>query len=108
MISKIRDKVSVKAAKVVVFLFLTVIAGLLWWDNSKVLAGTYDNAYTFYENYGNRIVFVPSTEEDGNIYYATRAKRTSSNIQFSNIGWEAKVADSQGGIFHIFLLPIHL
>lgn len=91
MKSRIRNKMIAG-----LLLVMAVFVGALCLDVSKASAGTYDNAYNYYEKYGNRIVFVPSTEEDGHIYYATRAKRTSSNILFSNIGWKAMVKDSSG------------
>ena len=98
MISSTFDKVHNSGRRIAVALFLLMVffAGLLWLDHSKVSAGTYDNAYSFYQKYGNRIIFVPTTTSDGNIYYATKAKRTSSNILFSNIGWKARVTDSKG------------
>lgn len=73
-------------------LLVCVFAG----DVSKVYADTYNNAYDYYNTYGNRMVFIPSTDTDGTIYYATKAMRTSSNILFSNIGWKAMVRDSNG------------
>ena len=83
---------------VVPLLILIVQIGLLCLDAPKVSAGTYDDAYNYYTKYGNRIVFVPSTEEDGNIYYATKAKRSSSSILFSNIGWKAIIKDDSDNI----------
>lgn len=77
-------------------LVMILLTGLLCMDHSKVSADTYDNAYSYYQKYGNRIVFVPITTTDGNIYYATKAKRTTSNILFSNIGWKARVTDPKG------------
>ena len=77
---------------------IACVVGLLWFFAPKASAGTYDNAYHFYQCFGNRIVFVSTTETDGNIYYATRAKRTSSNILFSNIGWKAKLTDTKGKV----------
>ena len=71
---------------------------LLWPKGIEHSAGTYDNAYTYYTTYGNRMTFVPTSTTDGNISYATRARRTSSGILFSNIGWKAVVKDKNGKI----------
>lgn len=43
--------------------------------------------------------FIATSETDGNIYCATRAKRnTSSPVLFSNIGWKATVRNASGTI----------
>ncbi|MBO5656758.1 MAG: hypothetical protein J6R94_01070, partial [Agathobacter sp.] len=76
-------------------LFLVI---LLWSKTIEHQAGVYDNAYTYYTNYGNRMIFVPTTTTDGNICYATKAKRTSSGILFSNVGWKAVVKDTTGKV----------
>ena len=81
----------------ILMLFVVVICGFNLCKLSAY-AGTYDNAYTFYNYYGNRMCFIASSETDGNIYCATRAKRTSSNILFSNIGWKATVSNAKGTV----------
>ncbi len=77
---------------------VSMVFGLFLVKRQNVYAGTYDNAYSFYSTYGNRMCFVAATETDGNIYYATRAKRTSSNILFSNIGWKATIYNGSGAV----------
>lgn len=78
--------------------FCLIVFYLLIIKEQEAYAGTYDNAYSFYSTYGNRMCFVASTESDGNIYYATRAKRSSSNILFSNIGWKATIYNGSGTV----------
>lgn len=75
---------------------LLLLVVLLWPKGIRHTADTYDNAYTYYTTYGNRMTFEPTSTTDGNISYATRAKRTSSGILFSNVGWKAVVKGTSG------------
>lgn len=85
--------------KIVCFMLCAIL-----WLNSiaayplQVNAGTYDDARVFYQTYGNRMIFVPSSKTDGNIYCATKAKRTSSDILFSTIGWKAVIRKENGEV----------
>lgn len=65
-----------------------------------VSAGTFDNAYTFYQTYGKEMTFQAGSNNQGEIYYATRAKVDSSStgINYSTIGWQVRVLNSAGGL----------
>lgn len=79
-------------------MIFSLLLGDICMNSENIYAGIYDNAYSFYSAYANRMIFVPTTATDGNIYYATRAKRTSSSILFSNIGWKATIQTENGTI----------
>lgn len=61
-----------------------------------VKAGTYDNAYSFYQNYQNEMVFIPGAYNQGEIYYATKAKKDeSAGIKYQTIGWQVRIFNSE-------------
>ena len=79
---------------VVVLLFVFLCS-----ERQMTYAGVYDNAYDFYQTYGNRMIFVPTSNTDGYIYYATRGKKnTTSPVLYSTVGWKATVLNLQGGV----------
>ena len=64
-------KTNMKARRllVIVLLFSILLGGAY-----TTKAGVLDNAYEFYHTYGNRIIFSATSDTDGYIYYASRAK----------------------------------
>lgn len=65
----------------------------------KVAAGVHDNAYTFYSTYENEMSFLEGTNKQGEIYYATKAKKNEkTGTKYTTIGWKVRVFDSQGGL----------
>lgn len=69
---------------------------MLCTENTK--ADELYNAYKFYENYGNKMLFQPNSDTDGQILYATKAKRASTGILYTTLGWKATIYDNQGHI----------
>lgn len=64
-----------------------------------VTAVEYKDAYTFYETYADAMKFVPSTETDGNIYYATKGKKGYNvSTLYSTIGWKVSVKHKNGTV----------
>ena len=89
-------KTNMKARRllVIVLLFSILLGGAY-----TTKAGVLDNAYEFYHTYGNRIIFSATSDTDGYIYYASRAKKNlSSSIRYSTIGWKATVYNTSGGV----------
>lgn len=64
-----------------------------------VKAGVYDNAYTFYQTYGNEMSFRAGTNNQGEIYYATKAKKDeNTGIRYTTIGWKVRIFNSTGAL----------
>ena len=59
-------------------------------------AGTYDDAYTYYQTYGDRAVFVPESVSDGYIYFGIEGRLSSASIRYLTLGWKATVYDCWG------------
>lgn len=65
----------------------------------RVEAGVYDNAYTFYQTYGNNMAFQPGSKMQGEIYYATKAKKDEhTGIKYTTIGWQVRVFRNTGAL----------
>lgn len=62
----------------------------------RVYAGEWDNAYNYYQKHGNEVVFRPTSQTDGNIYFGTKAARASTNIRYRTIGWKVKILSQSG------------
>lgn len=62
----------------------------------QVRANTFDNAYTYYNSYGDGVKFWESGRSDGDICYATKANVTSASIRFRTLGWKATVRNEGG------------
>lgn len=57
------------------------------------------NAYTFYQNHGSTMVFEPTANREGMIYYGTRGKLASNaKVRYENLGWRVTVQDAQGAV----------
>lgn len=64
-----------------------------------VKAGVFDNAQTFYQTYGKEMTFQAGTNNQGEIYYATKAKEDkSTGIKYTTIGWQIRVLNSSGAL----------
>ena len=57
----------------------------------------FTNAYMYYSIAGNVMNFIPGDNLQGEIYYATKAKKAvNSGILYTTIGWQVVVHDSYG------------
>lgn len=73
-----------------------IVACVLCFHKEEVAAAVFDDAYSYYTLYGNQVVFKPTTQTDGNLYYATSAKTTNVGIRYRTIGWKISVQDKEG------------
>ncbi len=64
----------------------------------EVKANTvFTNAYMYYNIAGSVMVFIPGADGQGEIYYATKAKKaTSSGILYTTLGWQVVVHNVYG------------
>lgn len=64
-----------------------------------VKAEVYDNAYTFYQSYGNEMFFQAGANSQGEIYYATKGRKNeTASIKYTTIGWQVRVLNSTGAL----------
>ena len=64
-----------------------------------IKAGVYDNAYAFYQTYGNNMTFQAGSKRQGEIYYATKAKKDEhTGIKYTTIGWKVRVFRNTGAL----------
>jgi hypothetical protein len=75
---------------------LICILAVLAAEPQVVMAGTWDNAKTFYNTYGNSVVFKSTSSTDGLIYFATRGSTASTNTKYKTIGWKMTIKNSSG------------
>jgi hypothetical protein len=75
---------------------LLCILAVLAAEPQVVMAGTWDNAKTFYNTYGNSVVFKSTSSTDGLIYFATRGSTASTNTKYKTIGWKMTIKNSSG------------
>lgn len=87
-----KKKIKMIAIGMILALFVTVLPK----TQMEVQAGGVENAYRYYQDYGNNVYFFPTSETDGMIYYATKANLATSNIRYRTIGWKLSVKDSSG------------
>ena len=86
-----------KKIKIVVFgMVVALLVTFLPFRQTEIYAGISENAYSYYQEYGNNVCFFPFSETDGMIYYATKANLASSDIRYRTIGWKLSVKDSSG------------
>lgn len=81
---------------VLVFGIFLLCAGMLFVGNRNVYAGTWDDAYTYYNTYGNQVVFHAASQTDGYLYYATGSKTSTAGTRFRTVGWKVSVRDRSG------------
>ena len=66
---------------------------LMSFGMESVSAGTWDNAYTYYNKYGNSAVFNPRTTTNGYIFCATKGNKSTSSIKYKTVGWKMTFVD---------------
>lgn len=85
-------KIRFLAAGLVFALIMTLLPS----EGMTVWASEWNNAYTYYEEYGNQVVFCPTSSTNGNIYYASKAATASTNTRYRTIGWKLSVRNLEG------------
>lgn len=82
-----------------VFVVLCVLSLSKTFEPEQVKAGVYDNAYTFYQKYGNEMAFLPGANNQGEIYYATKGKKHSNTgVRYTTLGWKVRVFNHAGAL----------
>lgn len=67
----------------------------------------YYDAMSFYQKYGSEAIFLPTTEEDGMICFATRASTSGGQYtSFSTEGWELEFKDLSGNVLQRFRMKL--
>lgn len=92
----IKNKIRKKAGLLFVAVCMFCVFGLS--NPESVKAGVFDNAYSFYQTYGNEMAFQSGPYMEGEIYYATKAKKVVSGTQYTTIGWKVTILDSIGNV----------
>ena len=79
---------------------LLVLCMLFWFHvfpPEFVKAGEYDDAYTFYQMHGNEMKFLPGAENQGELYYATKAKKdVNAGTKYITLGWKIRIFHADG------------
>ena len=93
MREKLRD-LGVKCAVILIGILMSLAIS----KPEEVKANTvFTNAYMYYSIAGNVMNFIPGDNLQGEIYYATKAKKAvNSGILYTTIGWQVVVHDSYG------------
>lgn len=73
-----------------------VLFSFLLMEPEDITASELDNAYLFYEKYGSEMLFQMGQSMEGEIYYATKAKRANTGIQYTTLGWKVTIYDNRG------------
>lgn len=79
-----------------VSLISAMLISLLPIGQEQIWAGTWDNAYTYFNRYENDVVFHSFSETDGDIFCATKAAKASTNIKYRTIGWKVSIQTLSG------------
>ena len=86
-----------KTKRIVQFVIaITMMIGALKISAQEAQASVWDSAYTYYNSYGNSVVFRPVTSTDGIIYYATKASKATTSTKFRTLGWKVTVRNTSG------------
>ena len=65
----------------------------------NVFAGVYDDAYSYYQSFGNEMRFLPGEKNEGEIYYATKGKKNvNAGTRYTTIGWKVRVFNATGAL----------
>lgn len=73
-----------------------MLIGMIGISIQPAQAGAWDNAQTYYNTYGDSVVFRPISHTDGLIYYATKAKIATTSTKFQTLGWKFTVKNTNG------------
>lgn len=93
--NSIRKRI-LKKSRMVLFI-LCVLSLFELFPSEVVKAGVYDNAYTFYQTYGNEMSFLAGANNQGEIYYATKAKKDeNTGIKYTTLGWKVRIFNQKG------------
>ncbi len=87
-------------------LVCALFIGTLGVAAQPVQASPWDNAYAYYNTYGNSVVFCPVTSTDGLIYYGTKAKKATSNTTFRTLGWKVTIRNLNGSTLQTLYLKL--
>lgn len=77
---------------------LILMMGMVIPEKQAVYADVWNNAYTYFTTYGNQVVFHPTTESDGYLYYATGARLSTAGTRFLTVGWKVSIRNNSGNV----------
>lgn len=89
-------RISVGKRILTIVLTTALIVGIWCERPVEVQADVWNNAYTFYETYGDSVIFRPMGKQTGDIYYAVKAKSSTTETQFRTLGWKVTVKNTNG------------
>ena len=99
-------KEKVKRKLLHIALAFVLLIGTLTVAVQPVQASPWNSAYSYYNTYGNSVVFCPATSTDGLIFYGTRAKKATSNTTFRTLGWKVTVKNLSGNTLQTLYLKL--
>lgn len=81
-----------------IFLALGILCLCQWCSPEEIRAGVFDDANTFFDTYGDEIIFQPAPDGNGTFYYGTkdRIAGTVTGTTYETIGWRVTVKNSNG------------
>ncbi len=71
-------------------------ATVFFMPDQKLMAGVFDDAQSFYNQYGNNAVFSATSSTDGYIYFGSSAKTSTSGTKYRTIGWKMSIQYRNG------------
>lgn len=89
-------RLPVRQRMLAVVLTAALIVGIWCEKPVEVKADVWNNAYTFYNTYGDDVIFHPMGKYSGDILYAVKAKSSTTQTQFRTLGWKVTVKNTSG------------
>ena len=79
-----------------IFLAFGILYLCQWCSPEEIRAGVFDDASTFFDTYGDEIIFQPGSDGDGTFYYGTKDRIAGSvtGTTYETIGWRVTVRNS--------------
>lgn len=84
-----------KINRIIIGMLSIIFCSLVLANSGRELvhAATFEDAYTFYWEYGNNSIFIPESDSDGYIYYAVKGNLSDSKIKYRTLGWKISFYD---------------
>ncbi len=82
--------------RVSVSLVIALVLCMLPVWQQTLMAGVWDNAYSYFQRYENDVVFHPGSSTDGEIFYATKAAKGTTSTRYRTIGWKVSIQNMSG------------
>ena len=79
-----------------IFVFFFCLFFAVAISKTNIYAGEFNNAYDYYNSFGNNAYFKPESATEGYIYFVSKGNKSTAGTKYKTIGWQLQIKNNDG------------